>query len=65
MSNNVLLGHTGERMSCYNKPMKGHMMVEYKYDPTDSGRLSIDLIYSTTPFVTNDMHVWGHLTLCG
>ena len=26
MSNDVLLGHTGERMFCYSKHVKGHMM---------------------------------------
>ena len=29
---------TGERMFGYSKHMKGPMMKEYKYDPTDSGR---------------------------
>jgi hypothetical protein len=37
MSNVVLLGHIGERMFGYSKHVKGHLM-EYKYDPTDSGR---------------------------
>ena len=36
MSNVVLLGHIGERMFGYSKHVKGHLM-EYKYDPTDSG----------------------------
>jgi hypothetical protein len=36
MSNAVLLGPTGERMFGYSKHVKGHLM-EYKYDPTDSG----------------------------
>jgi hypothetical protein len=29
---------SGERMFGYSKHVKGHLMKEYKYDPTDSGR---------------------------
>jgi hypothetical protein len=29
---------TGERMFGYNRHVKGHLMKEYKYDPTESGR---------------------------
>jgi hypothetical protein len=29
---------TGERMFCYSRHVKGPVMKEYKYDPTDSGR---------------------------
>lgn len=33
MSNDVLLGHTDERMFCYCKQVKGLVMKEYKQDP--------------------------------
>ena len=36
---------------------------EYKYDPTDSGSLSIGLLCSAPLFFANDMHVLVHLTL--
>ena len=29
---------TGERMFGYSRHVKGRLMKEYKYDPTDSGR---------------------------
>ena len=48
---------TDERMLCYGRHVKGHMMKEYKYDSTDSGResWSIGLLCSTSVFFTNDM----------
>jgi hypothetical protein len=33
MSNDILLGHTGKRMFCYSKHVKGLMMKKYKNDP--------------------------------
>jgi hypothetical protein len=46
MSNHVLLGHTGDRMSCKSQHVKGHVIKEYKYDLTDSGSWSIVLVCS-------------------
>jgi hypothetical protein len=34
MSNNVLLGHTGERMFCYSRHVKGGMMFRWKINMT-------------------------------
>jgi hypothetical protein len=48
---------TGKRMFCYNRYMKGHVMKEYKYDPTDSGSLSIGLVCFASLFFTKDTHV--------
>jgi hypothetical protein len=55
---------TGGRIFGYSKHVKGHLMKEYKYDPTDSGRQasSIGLVFSASLFFSNDMHVLVHLT---
>ena len=70
----VLLKQTCERMFSwsrhrwkdiwYSRHVKGHLMKEYKYDPTDSGRqaLSIGLVCSTLLFFDNGTHVLVHLT---
>jgi hypothetical protein len=64
MSNDVLLGHTGERVFRYSRHVKGPMTKKYKYDPTDSwGRaLSLGLVCSTLLFFDNETHVFVHLT---
>jgi hypothetical protein len=51
---------TGERMFGYRRHVKGGLMKEYKYDPTDSGRqaLSFGLVCSASIFFTKDMHHW-------
>ena len=57
---------TGERMCGYSSHMKGHLMREYKYDPTDSGRgaLSLHLVCSASLFFTKDMHLLVLLSYC-
>lgn len=54
---------TGEKMFEYSRHVKGPMM-EYKCDPTDSGRraVSICLIYSTLLFFAKDTQVLVRLT---
>jgi hypothetical protein len=49
MSNDVFLGHTGEMMFLYSNHVKGPVIKECKYDPTDSERLaqSIGLVWTT------------------
>ena len=42
MSNNVFLGHRGERMFCYTKHVKGHMMFRRNINITpDSGNQAL------------------------
>jgi hypothetical protein len=53
---------TCERMFLYSRHVKGHVMMEYSYDLTDSGSLSIGLVYSASLFLTDNMHVLVHLT---
>ena len=48
---------TGERMFCYSRHVKGHVMKEYKSDPTDTGRRSTGLLCSTSLLFTNGTHV--------
>ena len=51
---------TGERMFGYSKHVKGHLMKEYKYDPTDSGKqaLSIGLVCSALLFLAKTHMHW-------
>ena len=57
---------TGERMFFYSRHMKGHVMKEYKYDPTDGGSCNIGLFCSTLIFFANGTHLLFCLTLqCG
>jgi hypothetical protein len=46
-----------------NTFLKGLLMKEYKYDPTDSGRqtLNIGLVCSTLLFFSKDTYVLAHL----
>ena len=55
---------TGERMFAYSKYVKGHLVGEYKYDPTDSERraLSFGLVCSALLFFDKDTHVLVCLT---
>ena len=48
----------------YSKHMKGCLIKEYKYEPTESGRqaLSFGLVCSTLLFFTKDTHVLVCLT---
>lgn len=41
MSNDVFLGHGGERILHYSRHMKGLPMKKYKYDPTDRGEKAL------------------------
>ena len=54
----------GGRMFGYSRQLRGCMMKEYKYDPTDSvGRaLNLGLVCVTSPFSTKDTHVLVPLT---
>ena len=51
-------------MFCYSRHVKGSMMKEYKYGPTDTGRraLSLGLVCSILLFFAKDMHVSVCLT---
>lgn len=55
---------TGERMFGYIKHLKEHLMKDYKYDPTDSGRraLSLGLVCLASLFFSNNMHILVHFT---
>lgn len=53
----------GERMFCYSKHVKGRVMKEYKYDPTDSGSSSIGLLCTILLFFAKDKNVLVCLTL--
>ena len=56
---------TGERMFAYSKYVKGHLVGEYKYDPTDSGRgaLSLGLVCSASLFFAKDTNVLVQLVI--
>jgi hypothetical protein len=55
---------TGERMFCWRRHVKGLLMKEYKYDPSDRGRraLSLGLVCSALLLFTNSTHVLVRLT---
>ena len=61
MSNDVLLGPTGERLFGYSRHVKGHLTKGCKSDLTDSGRpaLSMGLICSASLFFANNTRVFG------
>jgi hypothetical protein len=63
MSNDVFLKQTpGKGMFWYSKYMKGPVMKECRYDPTDNGRWALDvgLVCSASLLSANGTHV--HLT---
>jgi hypothetical protein len=64
MSNDGLLGHTGERMFCWIRHGKGLVMKECRYDPTEHGRqaLSIGLVCFSLLIFASNMHALVHLT---
>jgi hypothetical protein len=49
MSNDGLLEHTGERMFCWSRHMKGPVMKEYNCDPTQSGMSSEHVVCFVLP----------------
>lgn len=56
---------TAEMMLCWSRHVKGQVMEDYKYDPTDSGNWSTGLLCPASLSFSNDKLVLVHLTqLC-
>jgi hypothetical protein len=53
---------TDEKMFGYSKHVKGLLMREYKYDPTDSGRQALVWFAPSCYFFAKDTHVLVCLT---
>jgi hypothetical protein len=63
MSNDVLLEHTSERMFCYTRHVKGHVMFRRNINMTPMTTGARALIYLALPRYSSVDHTHVHRTL--